>query len=245
MKLKLCLLLNIIFFTFSFTNAANTLDAANKLYQQKSYSEAKDELLSLLKNDKHNASIYYNLGNCYFQLKDYTLAILYYEKALKIAPNNEAIQHNLHLANQKGLKKNEHSADFFLFQWATQLHQKHTSRYWSISFLICFFLFSILSFIYFRKRENIYLKLSILLLCFSIILFYMAKQKFYLETSITHAIVMHDSDMVNKPSLNAKKVGTISSGNKVKLLDHDGNFYKIKTVNNKIVWIDKENIATI
>lgn len=245
MKLKLCLLLNIIFFTFSFTKATTSLDAANKIYQQKNYNAAKDAFIELLNNNKKDASIYYNLGNCYFQLKDYTLAILYYEKALKIAPNNEAIQHNLHLANQKGLKKNEHSADFFLFQWATQLHQKHTSKYWSILFLTCFFLFSILGFIYFRKRENIYLKLSVLLLCFSIILFYMAKQKFYIETSNTHAIVMHDADIINKPTLNAKKIGRISSGNKVKLLDHDGNFYKIKTINNKIVWIDKENIATI
>ncbi|MCD4650638.1 MAG: tetratricopeptide repeat protein, partial [Candidatus Cloacimonetes bacterium] len=43
----------------------------------------------------HNADIYYNLGNCYYRLGNHGYAILNYLRALRIEPNNKAVQSNL------------------------------------------------------------------------------------------------------------------------------------------------------
>lgn len=48
-----------------------------------------------------NGKLYYNIGNSYFQLEEYPWAILYYNKALKLNPRNDAIQQNLTTAQQK------------------------------------------------------------------------------------------------------------------------------------------------
>lgn len=58
------------------------------------YDEAEKMYLLLLKKDKLNANAFYNLGNTYFHLKQYANAVLYYEKAKKIQPDNKQIQHN-------------------------------------------------------------------------------------------------------------------------------------------------------
>lgn len=48
-----------------------------------------------------NGKLYYNIGNSYFQLEEYSWAVLYYYRALKLMPREERVQHNLNIALQK------------------------------------------------------------------------------------------------------------------------------------------------
>ena len=48
-----------------------------------------------------NAYLCYNIGNCYFNLKQLGQAIYYYKLALKLMPENERIQDNLSIALNK------------------------------------------------------------------------------------------------------------------------------------------------
>jgi tetratricopeptide (TPR) repeat protein len=48
-----------------------------------------------------NGKLYYNIGNAYFQLQEYPMAILYYYKALNLSPNTSRIEHNLNIALSK------------------------------------------------------------------------------------------------------------------------------------------------
>lgn len=244
--MKINLLIYILCFNvvIAFSKNADLFKKANDLYVKKNYEEAKNSYLQILKNNKYDASIYYNLGNCFFQLKNYPSAILAYEKALKIAPNHPSIKHNLELANQKGIDKNEHSNTFFLVQWTENFYLKFSSKSWAIVFLISFWILSISTFVYFRNRNVFYLKLNIFLLLISILFFYLTNKKYQYETTLTHAIVMKDSELLSKPSSSAKIIGNIVSGKKVKLLDKDADYLKIKLLNGKVVWTKKQNLAT-
>lgn len=48
-----------------------------------------------------NGKLYFNIGNTYFQLSEYAMAILYYERALALMPNSEKVRHNLAIARDK------------------------------------------------------------------------------------------------------------------------------------------------
>ena len=95
--------------TFAHAQDSKSLfQSANEYYKTKQYEEAEKMYLLLLKKDKLNANAFYNLGNTYFHLKQYANAVLYYEKAKKIQPDNKQIQHNIELTNNKLFSKIEY-----------------------------------------------------------------------------------------------------------------------------------------
>jgi tetratricopeptide (TPR) repeat protein len=71
---------------------------ANRLYESGSYEAARDEYEKLVNAGYRGASLYYNLGNAYFKLDRKGMAILFYEKALKLRPRDQDVRSNLEYA---------------------------------------------------------------------------------------------------------------------------------------------------
>jgi hypothetical protein len=101
---------------------------ANGLYQDDKFEEAAALYQQILSQGFESKEIYYNLGNCYYRLDDVGQAILYYEKALRLDPNDPDILYNLELTNLKVLDRLELTPQFFLFEWWNRL-----LHYYSIS----------------------------------------------------------------------------------------------------------------
>ncbi len=68
---------------------------ATLLYSQKKYVQAQTLYQSLLQKGLRSQSLFYNLGNTYYQQGDLANARLSWEKALLLAPSNKTIQKNL------------------------------------------------------------------------------------------------------------------------------------------------------
>src|SRR3989339_1997616 len=73
-------------------------NAANKLYESGKYTESAAAYNTIIGDGNQSAEVYYNLGNSYFKEKKLGLAILSYEKALKISPRDPDIKYNLDFA---------------------------------------------------------------------------------------------------------------------------------------------------
>ena len=73
-------------------------DAANKLYESGKYAEAAAAYGAVISSGSASAEAYFNLGNASFKDKKTGLAILNYEKALKLAPRDADIKYNLEFA---------------------------------------------------------------------------------------------------------------------------------------------------
>ena len=73
--------------------------SANKLYQQERYIEALEQYQNIEKLDLESASLYFNMANIYYRTNQVAPAIYYYEKALKLNPNDKDIRFNLGFAN--------------------------------------------------------------------------------------------------------------------------------------------------
>ena len=60
-----------------------------------------------------DGKLYYNIANSYFQLGEYPWATLYYNRALKLRPRDEKVQHNLKITNEKlGIDAKEEKSVF-------------------------------------------------------------------------------------------------------------------------------------
>jgi len=68
-----------------------------------------------------SADLYYNLANAHFRNKDIASAILYYEKAKKMKPNDADIIHNLGVANSRITDKIEQLPVIFYKRWWNNL----------------------------------------------------------------------------------------------------------------------------
>ncbi|HNI02632.1 MAG TPA: hypothetical protein PLS16_04585, partial [Chitinophagales bacterium] len=62
-------------FYFGFSNNINQqINLSNKYFKEKQYEKAANILTGLLDQKIYNSTVYYNLGNCFYQLKEYPKA---------------------------------------------------------------------------------------------------------------------------------------------------------------------------
>ena len=77
-------------------------DEGNRLYQQEDYQGALDNYLRIREAGFESPGLYYNIGNAYFKANELGRAILYYERARRLAPGDPDILANLELARSLG-----------------------------------------------------------------------------------------------------------------------------------------------
>ena len=70
-------------------------EMGNKAYMEGAYDKAIEEYCAILEGGEYSLELYYNLANAYFKMENIGKAILYYNKALRIAPSQEDVLHNL------------------------------------------------------------------------------------------------------------------------------------------------------
>jgi tetratricopeptide (TPR) repeat protein len=77
------------------------------------------EIYQKLVNAGYSAGeLYYNLGNAYYRIGDYKSAILNYERAKLLMPDNENVLTNLEYSQRFVQDKIETVPKFFLVEWA-------------------------------------------------------------------------------------------------------------------------------
>ena len=73
-------------------------DKGNRLYRDNDFSGAITVYQGILSAGYESGELYYNLGNAYFKNGNLGLAILHFEKALKLTPRDEDLRSNLEMA---------------------------------------------------------------------------------------------------------------------------------------------------
>lgn len=86
--------------------ATRHFQMANGAYEKSDYAKAAGLYRQALDEGAVNARLYFNYANSLFRLNQLGMAILYYEKARKLAPNDEDIAFNLRFANAQTVDKN-------------------------------------------------------------------------------------------------------------------------------------------
>ena len=200
-------------------------DRANALYEQQAYDSAAYFYEKILESGTTNSAVYFNLGNSYFRLKKVGPALLNYEKARQLSPDDPDILANIKFANSAIIDRLPVPEHSFIGAIMVRLHTLvplHTQLWLLFAFLFCLsVLFA--AFLYVSPNARLWIMYcSTILFLLAVSLGISVGVKIYNKEQVVYAIVL-------TPSLDAKNQ---PNGNKVLFTVHEGTKFRIrKTLN--------------
>jgi tetratricopeptide (TPR) repeat protein len=223
---------------------------ANELYRTGNYEKAADLYETVLHNGYESPPLYYNLGNSYFKLNKYPSAILNYERARRLAPHDDDIAYNLHLANLRLIDKIEPIPQFFLLDWWKSFESLATSDRWAMIVVMAMWGLSVAAVIFWFVRSAL-IQRALFLLGLLFILtagtsaFCMFRQM-AAERGDQSAIIFSPSVTVkSSPDDKSTDLFVLHEGIKLELLDNVGEWRKIRLPDGKIGWLPQQDMQVI
>lgn len=223
---------------------------ANDFYADGNYEEAIEEYQAILDDDNISTDIYYNLGNCYYKTDNIPRAILNYEKALKLKPDNEDALFNLMMANKQTIDKIDRLPELFIGNTWRNLITSKTVDNWAYYSIGLLFLSLLLFVSYLLMQQMITKKASfyaaLLFLGLSMFTFLMASQHNGIIKQSSEAIIFAPTITIHsEPNESAEDLFTLHEGTKVTLLEESNEWSKIKLPNGNVGWIKSEELERI
>jgi tetratricopeptide (TPR) repeat protein len=221
---------------------------ANQFYTQKKYDSAALAYEQLLKSNNSNATLQYNTGNAYYRLNKIGLAILHYEKAAHLQPDNKEIRENLQLAKSKVQDNMTVSNPIFFVSWWNALNHVVSPNVWAVAALLMFMV--VLALIYLtRSRKDgfanagrwVSLAIVCLLICGS-----MAWISYDGYAHPNKVVVIKGGGLfLQTPQSNGKVIGSLPEGLILDILGKQGAYYKVELQNGKSGWVVADAIGEV
>lgn len=223
---------------------------ANKLYQQEKYTEALENYQQIEKQGLASASLYYNMGNIFYRTNQVAPAIYYYEKALKLAPNDKDIRFNLEFANRMTLDNIEPLPKSLWQKVMEGVILRFTYETWAKIAVSLAAVFAILFLLYhfsFRtSNKRIYFVASIIsVILVTSSLFFAYRNKHYINRNIEAIIFSTQVNVKSAPTNSSEVYFELHEGTKVLVLESLDNWRKIKIADGKMGWIKEESLKEI
>lgn len=225
-------------------------DAVNA-YSGGDYEVALRSFSELEREGYVSSELYFNIGNCYYKLGNYTAkAILYYERTLRLDPSNPDAKINLELAHQYTLDRIDVVPEFVLVSWVKNFRDTLSSNMWAYISLSCFLLASLLL-VVFRYGRSLGLRKASFII--AIVIFVMALCSLSFSISLYHeyqredaAIVMNPvSSVRSSPTDTGKSLFIIHEGTKVQIIDSLGDWKRIELSDGRQGWLPYRDIEII
>ena len=223
---------------------------ANIAYQKQDYQTAIQNYEQLVKLNRISPEVYYNLGNSWFKSGNISKAILNYERAKKIAPEDEDIDFNLKIASLKVADKIETVPPIFYKKWLSSLSTALPANWWSTIFILGIWLLAASAVLYILGRSSRLKKTGFLLMlsfsCLAIVLYIMAEKSYSLNFEETQGIVISASVYVKSaPDTKGNDLFILHEGTKVDILEELNDWKKIRIANGTIGWMQNKEIESI
>ena len=226
------------------------LEKGNQQYINEQFELAIKTYESVLDSGYEAGELYFNLGNAYFKSHKLTPAILNYERAALLLPNDEDIAYNLELARTYVIDKIDVLPRFFLREWYIRLVRIIHSDNWAylsiFTFALSLSIFSVYLFIRRYRIKRIAFWFSLLILFISILTFVFSYQNNRITTSHDKAIVFSPSVTVKSaPDDSGTDLFLIHEGTRVTIEDTLGIWTEIKLEDGNKGWLQSSEIRKI
>ena len=239
-----------ILFTATVFAQSDLIQKANEHYAKEEFQKAIDGYNQILMAGIESPEVYFNLGNAYYKTKQYTLSILNYERAKLLAPDDQDIEFNLQVANQKVVDSIQELPGIFIVRWWNALVNSQTTDTWAVISIFSFIVFLILLGFYFFAKTSEVKRITFWSGCF-LILFtifswsFAAKQKSRLVNH-SYAIVMQPTVTVkSSPSEKGTNLFVVHEGLKVRITDKLGDWVEISLSDGNKGWLLTESVERI
>ena len=246
----------IILLVFGVLHSAQTLaqdslfKQANEQYNRKAYEKAIASYHQLTDKGYQDAVLYYNLGNAYFKNDQVGQAILWYERALRLSPDNKDIAYNLAFANQQTIDRIEAIPPFFLKTWMLAVQDLFSAGGWAIiSIVLCILLVCCILLIFlisgYRLRMTFF-TLACLSLAATVISIVFAGMQTNNANRTDEGIVIEGSVTVKStPDNSGTDLFTVHEGAKVKITDTAGEWVEVQFNDGNKGWMLSEELEVI
>ena len=223
---------------------------AAKSYNNLQFADAIAQYEKIISSGYESYSLYYNLGNAYFRNNELAHAVLNYEKALKIAPNNENILHNIGVVNSKLVDKVETIPELFYIRWWKQLLNLMDIETQSILNIVLFTFGLSLIAVYIAANNLAIRKISFwtgiaFLLLFGVGSIAASQRNHYLTEHHEAIVFSQTVNIKSSPDENSKDIFVLHEGIKVTLLDVVADWQEIRIANGSVGWIKTLDIKKI
>ena len=223
---------------------------ANALYMNNQYAEAAALYEKILDCGLFSDKLYYNLANACFRTGDNTRAILYYNRALLLSPNDDDIRHNLAIAESQTKDSIEEVPEFFLSSWTRGLRNMLDERMWTVLSLVLLAATLVLGVMFLLARRTgarkgaFFGMLAAILLCIAATSFAASQRSAILNRD--KAIVMSSAAPVkSSPDRSATDLFVLHEGTKVRVTGTVNNWSEIVIADGKKGWIETDKIEVI
>ena len=244
---------------FPFGNLAMAQDAyvdslwnsANQAYVEGRWGDAVTDYELISGMGLESAALYCNTGDAYFKEGNVPMAILFYERALKLDPSYSDARYNLELMNSMIQDRIDPVPDFILKVWAKDICYIMDSDAWAVCFLVLLALTLGLVLLFLLaptaagRRTGFFTGIVTLLLAVASLSFSFWQKNDYM--SADEAIVMRPvTSAKSSPSAEASKdLFILHEGTKVTILDSVGSWNNIELADGRQGWIPSADITVI
>lgn len=214
-------------------------------YHNKNYSSAVSAFEKVVETGVENGELFYNLGNAYLKTGDLGNAVLWYEKALDLIPNDPDLLFNLDYAltlTKDEVRETTHPLVRILFFWKYQFNFKTIQ--WTAIFLNTALWVVVSVMILMKKRV---LRSSIVLMsALAFVFIFTSLFNFYEATHIKCAVVLPEKISVRSGLTDeATELFVLHAGTRVRVEKENNSHFRIRYTKDKIGWIKKEQAGLI
>jgi tetratricopeptide (TPR) repeat protein len=231
-------------------SAQKGIKEANEAYIQGNFNKAIELYQQAIEENGMSASVYYNIGNCYYRLNQIAPAILYYERSLLLSPGDKDARSSLEFARLRTVDKIEPVGEFFLAGGYNAVKNLYSTDQWSYLAIGCFLLLmGGLSLFFFSrkillKKAGFYSALVLLVFCLLANAFaYSQKKK--LTHRNTAIIFSSTTTLKSSPDNSGTDLFILHEGTKVEVKNKLGEWNEIETADGNVGWIKSNEIEII
>ena len=225
-------------------------DAGGTAYMNEKFHEAATHYQALADRGLSSYKLFYNLANAYFKDGRLGKAILYYHRALRLAPGEEDIRYNLTIAEAKLKDTIEEVPEFFLSEWFVSLRRTMSCTAWSIFSLVALAVGLALVLAYLLARSMAWRKVGFygtLLMALVFVVttwFAIGERKSILDR--TDAVVQPASVSVkSSPDKSATDLFILHEGTPLKIGSRLDGWCEVTIADGKKGWIEEHKIEVI
>lgn len=234
----------------SSTLADSAFSEGNKHYINHMYDLAIQSYHKAIALGYGSGLLYYNLGNAYYKQNEVAKAILFYEKALLMRPNDEDIRLNLFMANARVIDKIDNIPVFFMNRWFIELRNMLNPNQWAYLNIVLFvlgltgLLFYVMGRKFKIKKTGFYTGVIMLILTITG-LFLMRSRIQNIINNNSAIVMMSPVNAKSSPDEQSTNVFILHEGTKVTLIDSMQNWKEIRIADGNQGWIPSEVIEEI
>ena len=223
---------------------------ADSAFAREEYEEAQQKY-QLVADSIQDASVYYNLGCCYYRMDDMARAVLWFERAYLMNPGDRDIRFNLDMARSKTIDRITPRHEMFFVSWYRWLTNIMSLQQWAVTCIILFLLALVSLSVFFFSRSYSMRKLGFYLTFVFLLLTVLGnvcafQQRSYLRNRNAAIIISSAVTVKSTPSDSGNDLFVLHEGTKVSISDNEmKEWCEVEVADGKTGWVQKKDLEVI